>query len=100
MQENNTIWAFLKKLIYVLMHPASSDHFYLYCPIFRHIFLQNTKSDILVQADCTKHFCFVHPIFRFWFFGNEVTEIQKYFVILVYIMQGKRARRKKQKENP
>ena len=36
--------------------------------------------------------CFVHPIFRFWFlvtFGNEVTKIQKYCVIFVYILQGK-----------
>ena len=34
----------------------------------------------------------VHPIFRFWFlftFGNEVLKIQKYYVIFVYILQGK-----------
>ena len=31
-------------------------------------------------------------IFRFWFlvtFGDEVTKIQKYHVIFVYILQGK-----------
>ena len=36
--------------------------------------------------------CFVHPIFSFWFlvtFGNEVKKIQKYYVIFVYVLQGK-----------
>ena len=36
--------------------------------------------------------CFVHTIFRFWFlvtFGDEVTKIQKYYVIFVYILHGK-----------
>ena len=31
-------------------------------------------------------FCFVHPIFRFWFlvtFGDEVTKILKYYIIFV-----------------
>ena len=34
----------------------------------------------------------VHPIFRFWFlvtFDDEVRKIQKYYVIFVYILQGK-----------
>ena len=47
--------------------------------------------------------CFVHPIFRFWFlvtFGDEVTKIQKYYVIFVYILQGKMGKtEKKLKEN-
>ena len=36
--------------------------------------------------------CFIHPIFRFGFwvtFGDEVTKIQKYYIINVYILQGK-----------
>ena len=35
--------------------------------------------------------CFDHPIFHFWFlviFGDADTKIQKYYVILVYILQG------------
>ena len=35
---------------------------------------------------------FVDPIFRFWFlvtFGIKVTKIQKYYIIFVYILQGK-----------
>ena len=47
--------------------------------------------------------CFVHPIFRFWFlvtFGDEVTKIQKYYVIFVNILQGKMGKmKKKRKEN-
>ena len=42
--------------------------------------------------------CFVHPIFRFWFlvtFGDEVTKIQKYYVIFVNILQGKMGKMKK-----
>ena len=42
--------------------------------------------------------CFVHPIFRFWFlvtFGDEVTKIGKYYVIFVYILQGKMGKTKK-----
>ena len=46
---------------------------------------------------------FVHPIFRFWFlvtFGNEFTKIQKYYVIVVYILQGKMSKMEKtRKEN-
>ena len=37
-------------------------------------------------------YCFVHPIFPFWFlvaFGDEGTKIQKYYEIFVYILQGK-----------
>ena len=43
-------------------------------------------------------FCFVHPIFRYWFlvtFGDEVTKIWKYYTIFVYILQD----RKNQIEN-
>ena len=35
---------------------------------------------------------FIHPIFRFWFLvtiGDEGTKIQKYYIIFVYILQGK-----------
>ena len=47
--------------------------------------------------------CFDHPIFHFWFlvtFGDEDTKIQKYYVILVYILQEKMGKmEKKRKEN-
>ena len=50
-----------------------------------------------------KNYCFVHPIFRFWFlvnFGDEVTKIRKYYVIFVYILQGKMGKTEKnRKEN-
>merc|ERR1712037_764876 len=49
------------------------------------------------------NFCFVHPIFRFWLlvvFGDQVTEVQKYYVIYVYILQGKMGKtEKKRKKN-
>ena len=51
--------------------------------------------------DASRCICFIHPIFGFWFlviFGDDVTKIRKYYVIFVYILQGK-ARRKKWKEN-
>ena len=38
------------------------------------------------------NFCFVHTIFHFWFLvtlGGEVTKIRKYYIIFVYILQGK-----------
>ena len=47
--------------------------------------------------------CFIHPIFCYWFlvtFGDEITKIRKYYVIFVYILQGKMGKTKKtQKEN-
>jgi uncharacterized membrane protein YoaT (DUF817 family) len=47
--------------------------------------------------------CFVHPILCFGFlvtFGAEIKKIQKYYVIFVYILQGKMGKKeKKQKEN-
>ena len=46
----------------------------------------------------TKISVFAHPIFRFWFlvtFGDEVTKIQKYYLIFVYIWQGKMGKTKK-----
>ena len=47
--------------------------------------------------------CFVHPIFGFLVlvtFGDEVTKIQKYYVIFVYILQGKMGKTEKnRKEN-
>jgi hypothetical protein len=48
-------------------------------------------------------YCFIHPIFRLWFlitFWDKVTKIQKYYVIFVYILQGKMGKMKKKwKEN-
>ena len=40
----------------------------------------------------------VHSIFGFWFlvaFGEEVTEIWKYYVIFVYSLQGKMGKTEK-----
>ena len=42
--------------------------------------------------------CFLHSIFRFWFlvsFDDEVMKIQKYYVIFVYILQGKMGKTEK-----
>ena len=42
--------------------------------------------------------CFVHPTFRFWFlvtYDDKVTKIQKYYVIFVYILQGKMGKTQK-----
>ena len=51
----------------------------------------------------SKGLCFVHPIFRLLFlvtFGDEVTKIRKYYIIFVYISQGKMGKtEKKRKEN-
>ena len=44
------------------------------------------------------NYCFVHPIFGFWFwvtFGDKVMKIQKYYVIFVYILQGKMGKTEK-----
>ena len=49
-------------------------------------------------SDVFCHLCFVHPIFPFWFlvtFGNKVMKIQKYYVIFVYILQGKMGKTEK-----
>ena len=40
--------------------------------------------------------CFVHPIFCFW--SLLATKLQKYCVIFVYILQGKRGKKKKNPE--
>ena len=49
------------------------------------------------------NYCFVHPIFCFWFFvtiGHEVTKIRKYYIIFVYLLQGKMGKKEKnRKEN-
>ena len=48
--------------------------------------------------DSPRNNCFVHPIFRFWIlvtFGDEVMKIQKYYVIFVYILQGKMGKTEK-----
>ena len=60
---------------------------------------------VLRDGLCTTAFvkCFDHPIFCFWFlvtFGAEVTKIRKYYVIFVYILQGRMAKAEKsRKEN-
>ena len=44
---------------------------------------------------------FVHPIFCFWFlvtFGDEVMKIRKYYIIFVYILQGKMGKTEKKTE--
>ena len=41
---------------------------------------------------------FIHPIFRFWFlmtFGDEVMNVRKYYVIFVYILEGKMGKTEK-----
>ena len=46
-------------------------------------------------------YCFVHPIFRFWFlvtFGDEVAKIRKYYIIFVYILQGKMGKTEKNRK--
>ena len=49
------------------------------------------------------NYCFVHSTFGFWFlvtFGNKVAKIRKYYVIFVYILQGKMGKTEKnRKEN-
>ena len=43
-------------------------------------------------------YCFFHPIFGFWFlvtFVNKVMKIPKYYVIFVFILQGKMAKTEK-----
>ena len=47
-------------------------------------------------------YCFIHPIFRLWFlitFWDKVTKIQKYYVIFVYILQGKMGKTEKTEKN-
>ena len=44
---------------------------------------------------------FIHPIFRFRFlvtFGNEVTKIRNFYVIFVYILQGKMGKTEKNRK--
>jgi hypothetical protein len=55
---------------------------------------RSQKLTKLIRSD----FCFVHPIFRFW--SLLVTKLRKYYVIIVYILQGKMGKmRKNRKEN-
>ena len=65
-----------------------SCHARMGCQLFRRhsIYIKTVSSNVLA------HVCFVHPIFRFWFlvtFVEEVTKIQKYYIIFVYILQGR-----------
>jgi hypothetical protein len=42
--------------------------------------------------------CFVHSIFRFWFlvtFDDEITKTRKFYVLFVYILQGKMGKTEK-----
>ena len=58
--------------------------------------LDSSQADNEIAEQINK--CFVHPIFRFWFlvtFGDEVTKIRKYYIIFVYILQGKMGRMEK-----
>ena len=53
---------------------------------------QNKSVDISLIYVRKPTLCFVHSIFRFWFlvtFGHEVMKMRKYYVIFVYILQGK-----------
>ena len=43
------------------------------------------------------YLCFIHPIFRFWFVALFAKKLWKYYIIFVYILQGKMG---KTKENP
>ena len=53
-----------------------------------------TFSEKILQMFCSSHFWFLVT------FGDEVTKIQKYYVIFVYILQGKKGKtEKKRKEN-
>ena len=50
----------------------------------------------------TYDMCYVHFIFHLWFlvtFGDKVMKIWKYYVIFVYILQGKLGKTKKRKES-
>ena len=56
--------------------------------------LENKKK--LYRKTFSNHF--VHRIFRVWFlvtFGNKVKKIQKYYLIFVYILQGKMEKNEK-----
>ena len=49
---------------------------------------QLRKCDCLQTSCVAKGLCFVHFIFRFWFFvtfGNQVTKIWKYYKIFVFV---------------
>ena len=44
--------------------------------------------------------CFVHPVFRFWFFDTFGDKVTKIYVIFVYILKGKMGKTEKNpKEN-
>ena len=61
-----------------------------------------TSLQVSEKNECKFDFCFVQPIFHFWFLvtlGKEVTKIRKYYVIFIYILQGKMGKTEKRKEN-
>ena len=55
--------------------------------------------DELRSLEATRlNICFVHPIYRFLFlvtFVDKLMKIQKYYVIFVYILQGKMGKTEK-----
>ena len=82
-----------------------------FIPLFRIILLR--VSLLGMYLICTVDFfslksyfdtylCFVDPLFRVWFlvtFDDEVTKIWKYYVIFVYILQGKMGKTEKRKSS-
>jgi hypothetical protein len=71
-----------------------SCHARMGCQLFRRhsIYIKKVSSTVLA------HVCFVHLIFGFWFllaFFEEVTKIRKYYIIFVYVLQGKMGKMKK-----
>jgi hypothetical protein len=68
---------------------------------FSFLVIWSMSQILLAILECVAIFffdyCFIHPIFRLWFvvtFGNLVMKIRKYYIILVYVLQGKRGKTK------
>jgi hypothetical protein len=58
----------------------------------------SVKRAVFVLCNAVTKFCFVHPIFCFWLL--LATKLRQYYVIFVYILQGKMGKMEKnQKEN-
>ena len=60
------------------------------------------KAKICKAKQIKCEYCFVQPIFHFFFFftlGKEVTKIRKYYVIFIYILLVKMGKTEKRKEN-
>ena len=78
------IWSkLLHTTFHLLAAPCIAIAFVAVYVRFHHIFLRILNFLFL---------SYVHPILRFWFlvsFSNKVMKIRKYYVIFVYILQGK-----------